>query len=103
MPYESRPPCFLLPTGENCLQMLCTMPALLRRQLTELDSYNVEFRELTETGRLPPAHSLLSALPVRLPVPERRLLADIDEQYGKADTLAVIFSAARTACSTCSR
>jgi len=90
-PWESRAPCFLLATGENTLQMVYAMPALLRRQLTELNSYNVEFRELTEAGRLPPAHSLLSALPVRLPVPERRLLADIDEQYGKADTLAVYF------------
>jgi hypothetical protein len=90
-PWDSRPPCFLLATGENTLQILYTMPALLRRQLTELNSYNLEFRELTEAGRLPPAHSLPSALPVRLPVPERRLLADIDEQYGKADTLAVYF------------
>ena len=90
-PWESRAPCFLLATGDKTLQMVYTMPSLLRRQLSELNSYNVEFRQLTEAGRLPPAHSLLSALPVRLPVAERRLLADIDEQYGKADTLAVYF------------
>jgi hypothetical protein len=88
---ESRPPCFLLATGENTLQMLASMPALLRRQLAELNHYNAEFRELTEEGRLSQVSSLLSVLPVRLPVAERRLLADIDEQYGKADTLAVYF------------
>jgi hypothetical protein len=89
--HESRPPCFLLASGENTLQMLRSMPALLRRQLADLNHYNAEFRALTEAGRLPPANSLLSVLPVRLPVAERRLLADIDEQYGKADTLAVYF------------
>jgi hypothetical protein len=90
-PHESRPPCFLLASGESTLQMLRTMPGLLRHQLADLNHYNAEFRELTEAGRLPPADSLLSVLPVRLPVPERRQLADIDEQYGKADTLAVYF------------
>jgi hypothetical protein len=89
--YESRPPCFLLVSGENTLQMVRHVPGLLRRQLADLNHYNAEFRELTEEGRLPPVNSLLSVLPVRLPVPERRLLADIDEQYGKADTLAVHF------------
>jgi hypothetical protein len=71
--------------------MLRSTPALLRRQLADLNHYNAEFRALTEAGRLPAANSLLSVLPVRLPVAERRLLADIDEQYGKADTLAVYF------------
>jgi hypothetical protein len=89
--HESRPPCFLLASGERTLQMLRSTPALLRRQLADLNHYNAEFRELTEAGRLPAANSLLSVLPVRLPVAERRLLADIDEQYGKADTLAVYF------------
>jgi hypothetical protein len=88
---ESHPPCFLLATGENTLHMLGGMPELLRRQLAELNHYNAEFRELTEAGRLSQVGSLLSVLPVRLPVAERRLLADIDEQYGKADTLAVYF------------
>ncbi|MBV8877926.1 MAG: hypothetical protein JO158_09445 [Gammaproteobacteria bacterium] len=88
---SSHPPCFLLAAGENTLQMLRTMPPLLRRQLAELNHYNAEFRELTEDGALSQVNSLLSVLPVRLPVAERRLLADIDEQYGKADTLAVYF------------
>jgi hypothetical protein len=88
---ESRPPCFLVATGENTLQVLTGMPKLLSHQLTELNSYNVEFRTLTAAGRLQPANSLLSVLPVALTPPERRLLADIDEQYGKADTLAVYY------------
>jgi hypothetical protein len=88
---ELRPPCFLVATGENTLQVLTGMPNLLRHQLTELNSYNVEFRTLTAAGRLPAANSLLSVLPVGLTLPERRLLADIDEQYGKADTLAVYY------------
>jgi hypothetical protein len=90
-PYEAHAPCFLVASGENTLQMLTSMPGLLRRQLAELNGYNVEFRQLTEAGRLPQANSLLSVLPVRLSVPERRLLADVDEQYGKADTLAVYY------------
>jgi hypothetical protein len=88
---ESRPPCFLIATGEDTLQVLNGMPTLLRHQLAELNSYNLEFRRLTEAGRLPPANSLLSVLPVGLALPERRLLADVDEQYGKADTLAVYY------------
>jgi hypothetical protein len=89
--YEPRPPCFLRAIGESALQRLPRMPGLLRRQLSELNHYNAEFRELTEAGRLTQPNSLLSVLPVRLAVAERRLLADIDEQYGKADTLAVYY------------
>ena len=50
--YESRPPCFLLASGESTLQMLRSTPALLRRQLADLNHYNAEFRALTEAGRL---------------------------------------------------
>ncbi|HVN44807.1 MAG TPA: hypothetical protein VMT66_06100 [Steroidobacteraceae bacterium] len=88
---EPRSPCFLQAAGEQTLQMRVGMPELLRRQLAELNHYNAEFRELTAAGRLARPHSLLGVLPVRFAVAERRLLADIDEQYGKADTLAVYF------------
>lgn len=88
---ESRPPCFLIATGESTLQVLTRMPQVLSHQLTELNSYNVEFRTLTGAGRLPSGNSLLSVLPIGLTRSERRLLADIDEQYGKADTLAVYY------------
>jgi hypothetical protein len=72
---ESRPPCFLIATGEDTLQVLTGMPKLL-----------------SHCDRPPVARQLLlSVLPIALTPPERRLLADIDEQYGKADTLAVYY------------
>ena len=59
------------------------------RQLADLNSYNLEFRRLSDAARLPTAHSLMGALPVSVPLAARGPLEDIDAQYRKADALAV--------------
>jgi hypothetical protein len=86
-----RPPCFLLGSGDETLQVQPTMPLVLKRQLAQLNSYNREYCELTAAGRLRPPNSLVSDLPASLPLPDRRMLGHIDTQYGKADALAVHF------------
>jgi hypothetical protein len=65
------------------------MPPLLRRQLSELNGYNREFRQLAEAGGLSAPSSLMNVLPTSLPAGDRRMLDDIDAQYAKADALAV--------------
>lgn len=88
---DTRSPCFLLGVGENVLQVQQTMPSWLKRQLAELNSYNLEFRRLSDSGRLATADSLMAALPASLPLSGRRPLEDIDAQYRKADALAVYY------------
>ena len=88
---DSRSPCFLLGAGENVLQVQQTMPSWLKHQLAELNSYNLEFRRLSDAGRLATADSLMAALPASLPLSGRRPLEDIDAQYRKADALAVYY------------
>ena len=88
---DSRSPCFLLGVGENVLQVQQTMPSWLKRQLAELNSYNLEFRRLSDAGRLATADSLMAALPASVPLSGRRPLEDIDAQYRKADALAVYY------------
>src|SRR2546429_5444290 len=86
---DCRTPCFLLGVGENVLQLQRTMPSWLKRQLADLNSYNLEFRRLSDAARLPTAHSLMGALPVSVPLAARGPLENIDAQYRKADALAV--------------
>jgi hypothetical protein len=90
-PSELRPPCFLMGHGDSVLQVLHSMPSPLKRQLAELDSYNREYRELREAGRLAAPSSLLRDLPLRLSAADSQLLEDLDAQYGKADALAVYY------------
>jgi hypothetical protein len=86
---DASSPCFLAGRGDSALLAQYTMPSLLKRQLTELNSYNREFRQLIEAGRLPARSSLVGVLPASRPSCERSTLEDIDAQYGKADRLAV--------------
>src|SRR5258708_15484045 len=67
------------------------MPAILKEQLSELDEYNLDFRRLNGAGRLLEPDSIMAKLPFRDSVPDLPTLRDIDEQYGKADALAVYF------------
>src|SRR5207302_1265779 len=48
---DCRTPCFLLGVGENVLQLQRTMPSWLKRQLADLNSYNLEFRRLSDAAR----------------------------------------------------
>jgi hypothetical protein len=86
---ESQSPCFLWSAPDGSLQLQYAMPATLMSQLAHLNSYNLEFQQLTEAGRLDPGSSLIDALPESVPPPERRLLEHMDTQYRKADALAV--------------
>jgi len=88
---EDRLPCFLSGVGDNVLQVQQTMPSPLKLQLAELNSYNLEFRRMTEAGTLAAPDSLMATLPSGGTVPDRAMLEDIDAQYGKADALAVYY------------
>ncbi len=87
----ARSPCYLAGVGDNVLEVLRTMPERLRRQLAELNSYNLEYQRLSGAGRLAAADSLLASLPAGTELPAGAMLEDIDAQYGKADALAVYY------------
>lgn len=81
-----RTPCYLWSGGERTLHVQQAMPAHFRRLLTELNAYNLEQRHL-EGGVA--RSSLMDALPASVSAADRQRLQDIDDQYGKADALAV--------------
>ena len=89
--HQGRSPCYLAGTGENVLQVLRAMPERLKRQLAELNGYNLEYQRLSEAGRLSSPESLRASLPGRTAFPAGAMLEDIDAQYGKADALAVYY------------
>lgn len=82
-------PCFLRCVGDNTLLMQRVMPEPLAFQLSGLNRYNREYRELVNSGGLAHNDSLLATLPPDSPVNEEMKLADIDAQYVKADSLAM--------------
>ena len=84
-----RQPCFLRCVGDNTLLMQRVMPASLAFQLNGLNRYNREYRELVSAGRLGSTESLLATLPPDAPLHDQMMLADIDAQYVKADSLAI--------------
>ena len=84
-------PCYLRGVGDNALEMQREMPAAMRQQLSALNHYNREYEQLRDAGRLGTLDSMLAALPSDTPLGEDLMLADIDQQYGKADSLAVYY------------
>ena len=88
---ETHVPCYLWGTGDGVLQVQQSMPAPLKTQLAQLNGYNLEFRQLTATGRLVAGNSLMDTLPESIPPADRRLLEHMDAQYRKADALAVYY------------
>jgi len=86
---DVREPCFLRGVGDNTLEMHRQMPTDLVQQLAALNAYNREYVELQRSGTIAAPDSLLGTLPADVPLDERMMLADIDAQYGKADSLAV--------------
>ncbi|MGC8519077.1 MAG: hypothetical protein ACP5P4_11210 [Steroidobacteraceae bacterium] len=91
---EPAAPCYLSGLGDNVLQRWAEMPRSLQEQLVALDTYNYEYRRLSDQGRIRTApDSLIGSLPDDLPLPgdARPWLARIDAQYGKADALAMHF------------
>jgi len=87
----ARAPRYLAGAGDNVLQVLHAMPERLKRQLAELNSYNLEYQRLSAAARLAARDSLIASLPPRAALPRAALLEDIDAQYGKADALAVYY------------
>ena len=84
-------PCYLAGAGDHVLHVQRSMPERLKRQLAELNSYNLEYRQLSGAGRLREPESLMGSLPERPALPPNAMLDDIDAQYGKADALAVYY------------
>ena len=74
-------------------RMVSHMPAQLVRQLTDLDTYNRDFRRLRALQRDRPVASLLSDLPEDVSLDDRSALEEVDAEYGKADALALHYQA----------
>jgi hypothetical protein len=87
----ARKPCYLVGVGDNVLQVSPAMPARLKRQLAELNAYNLEYRHLTVSGQLSTPDSLIASLPPAVALPRHARLEEIDLQYGKADALAIFY------------
>jgi hypothetical protein len=83
-------PCYLGGIGENVLRRQAEMPAELRTQLIDLDRYNAEIRELQSQGAFSAADALAAELPADVSGTERAHLQRIDNEYRKADALAVL-------------
>ena len=83
------PPCYVTGIGEGLLRRHANMPDELRAQLADLDRYNREFAALDSAHRTPRPETLLQELEAEVSAPEHALLARIDSEYCKADTLAV--------------
>jgi hypothetical protein len=83
------PPCFLTGLGDTILRFASTPPEALRRRLKEFNDYSRDFRRVAAKLRTAPSESLLARVPSDLLSEERARLAQIDTEYGKADTLAL--------------
>ena len=88
---KQQTPCYLQGVGDNELVLHDGFPAQLSLQLAELDRYNHDYQQMTESGELGRPDSLAATLPADVPLHNRSLLEDIDAQYGKADSLAVYY------------
>jgi hypothetical protein len=82
-------PCWLRGLSDDSIELQEEMPANLASQLTMLDHYNRDYRQLRESGALGAGDSLLAGLPAGVPVDDDPVLAQIDGQYAKADSLAI--------------
>jgi hypothetical protein len=83
--------CYLSGIGEHLLAAHPAMPQSLQQQFEELNAYNREYARLSTTKAFVQMDSLMSALGPTDAHEDRHCLADIDFEYGKADTLAIHF------------
>jgi hypothetical protein len=83
------PPCFLTGLGDTILQLGSRPPEALRRRLKEFNDYNRDFRRVAADVRTAPSDSLLASVPTDLLGEDRSTLAQLNAEYGKADTLAL--------------
>jgi hypothetical protein len=83
-------PCYLSGVGENVLRRQAEMPDEVRTQLMDLDRYNAEIRALQSQGAFSAADALAVDLPAEISGAERSHLQRIDNEYRKADALAVL-------------
>jgi hypothetical protein len=81
-------PYYLLSAGDNVLEVQHTMPASLKRRLSELNEYNFEFERFTADGSLIRSASLIPANSENLAISDASILENIDRQFIKADSLA---------------
>jgi hypothetical protein len=83
--------CYLSGIGERLLAAHKTMPQALEQQLKELNTYNREYARLRTTKAFAHMDSLMSVLGTIGSQENRQALAQIDLEYGKADTLAIYY------------
>jgi hypothetical protein len=85
-------PGYLSGIGENLLALHgSVMPHSLAEQFVELNTYNREFERLRVKGAFDRLDSLLPTIGSIDSRPDRESLQRIDEEYGKADALAIYF------------
>jgi hypothetical protein len=82
-------PCFLTALGDTILQFGSQPPEALQRRLAEFNDYNRDFRRVSADVRTAPSDSLLARVPTDLLGEDRPRLAQLNAEYGKADTLAL--------------
>jgi hypothetical protein len=84
-------PCYLSGVGDHTLERRAGMPKAFQARLHELNAYNLEHETLRELGQLGAHDSLLRSLPEDIELRGLSRLEHIDQQYAKADALAVHF------------
>jgi hypothetical protein len=81
-------PVYLLSAGDNVLDVQHSMPSSLKRDLADLNEYNLEFEHFASDERLVRSASLLRDQSATIATNDASVLENIDRQYVKADSLA---------------
>jgi hypothetical protein len=79
---------YLLPAGDDALEVQPSMPPSLKRRLADLNEYNCEFERLTADGKLARGESLIRDKAAVAAASDAAVLENIDRQFVKADALA---------------
>jgi hypothetical protein len=81
-------PYYLLSAGDQVLDVQPSMPSTLKRRLTDLNEYNLDFERFCADARLRRSESLLRPDSASMPMADIGTLQTIDRHYVKADSLA---------------
>jgi hypothetical protein len=85
---SAQQPVYLLSAADNVLDVQQSMPSSLKRDLADLNEFNLEFERLTADGRLVHSASLIRDQSAITATSDASVLENIDRQYVKADSLA---------------
>jgi len=83
-----RQPYYLLSVGDSVLEVQHSMPSSLKRRLADLNEYNVDFGRFAADERQVPSASLMPGDSASAAMSDAPVLAAIDRQFIRADSLA---------------